>query len=41
METEGYRLYMSEKGAGQFRKIYDGTKNKDTKFFNATGLVTG
>ena len=40
-ETEGYRLYMSEKGSGQFRKIYDGTTNKDTKFFNATGLVTG
>ncbi len=32
---------MSEKGAGQFRKIYDGTTNRDITFFNMTGLVTG
>lgn len=40
-DTQGFRLYMSEKGSGVFKKIYDGTMNKDTVFFNMTGLITG
>ena len=39
--TLGYRLYMSEKGQGQFNKVYDGTTNRDIRSANVTGLVTG
>ena len=40
-DTEGFHLYMSEKGSGKFSKIHDGTYNLDIKFFNVTGLTTG
>lgn len=39
--VDGYRLYMSEKGTGQYRLIYDGALNSATLFYNATGLQTG
>lgn len=36
--TEGFQLFLSEKGSGEFIKVYDGSTNKDILFANVTGL---